>query len=152
MNPELMKLARRSTGVRCPTCDHNVKVYHRNFNSGMARTLLYIYLEARRSNNEWLNVLHYCTEEYDYVAGEIGKLIWWGLVEKHSDKADDGNSNGMYRMTRKGAQFVKGKITIPEYATEYMSKVLKFDGREIAIYQAFDNNFDYNELMREAAA
>lgn len=149
MNPELMKLARRSKGVRCPSCNHNVKVYKRNFNSGMAKALIYLYLEARRTNNKWLKFGRYL-KQYQWPA-DYAKLVWWGLVEKHSGKAKDGNSNGLYRITRKGARFAKRQITVPKYAIEYMSKVEKFEGIEIDIVDAAGDEFDYNELMRRPA-
>ena len=150
-----MKLAQRRNGVRCPYCDKFAKVYRRRFNTGMAYTLIQIYRKAKKTNNEWLHVGHFLHEECDVAVGrDYGKLIWWGLLEKHPGESDDGNSNGLYRMTRKGSQFVKGQITVPNYAIEYMSHVKEFDGSEIDIRHALwtkDNKFDYNELMRTAA-
>ena len=154
MNPELLKLAHQKDGVRCPCCDKFVKVYKRKFNTGMAYVLIQIYRKAKKTDNEWLHVGHFLRKECDLWPSDYSKCVWWGLLEKHPGESDDGNSNGLYRMTRKGSQFVKGRITIPEYAIEYMSKVEKFDGPEIDIRQALwtkDNKFDYNELMRTPA-
>ena len=150
MNEELMRQARTSAGATCPSCNKFVKVYTRKLNSGMARTLIHIYRQARKTNNEWLDVLHHCTN-IGFVAGEVGKLVWWGLLQKHTGKAKDGNSNGLYRMTRKGSMFVKQRITVPSYAVEYMSKVEKFEGDDTDIIQALDNEFNYRELMGENA-
>jgi len=152
MNSDLMLLASRSEGTRCPCCDKFVKIYRRKFNSGMALTLIHIYQAARKTNNEWLNVAHHMLDKIpNWIPYDYGKLVWWDLLKKHPGKTDDGNSKGLYRITRKGAQFVKKQIKIRSHAIEYMSNVQDFDGDQISIEQALGKKFNYNELMQENA-
>ena len=144
----LMRQARTSAGATCPSCNKHVKVYHRKFNSGMAYTLINVYRQARKTNNEWLHVGHFLRKECDVWPSDYAKIVWWSLMQKHPGKKKDGNSSGLYRMTRKGSMFVKGRITIPSHANEYMSEVESFDGDEINIVEALGKKFDYDELMR----
>jgi len=151
---ELMVLASTPGGTHCPCCKKFVKVYCRKFNSGMAYALIQIYQQARKTNNEWLNVGKFLIEECEVWPSDYGKLVWWGLLEKHSGKAEDGNSNALYRMTRKGSMFVKRRIKVLSHAVEYMSEVQRFEGKEISIVEALEygNKFKYDELMHTAPA
>ena len=147
MNIELLERARQSNGATCPTCNKHVQVYTRKLNSNMARALLLMYREARKNNNEWCRVGHLIVGEHTWPSG-YPKLVWWGSAEKHPGKSDDGNSNGMYRLTKKGALFAKNKTKVSSHAVEYMSVVEEFVGDEINIIDALGKKFDYNELMQ----
>ena len=129
-------------GTNCPCCKKFVKVYHRKFNSGMAMTMIYTYPWFRSHPLEWLNILNWCAKTHGYVAGEIGKLIWWGMLEK--------NDAGRYRMTADGFTFVQGRLRVRSHVNEYMSAVQSFDGDSIDIRAALGRKFNYRELMQKA--
>jgi len=140
----------RVKSAHCPCCDKHVKVYRRKFNSGMAVTMIYTYPVFRRYPGRYLDVLHYCTTTHEgYVPGEVGKLCWWGLMErKPEDPKTGAKTTGLYRMTDKGLLFTERKIQIPGHAVEYMSNVESFSDDEIDIVQALGKHFNYHELMR----
>jgi len=145
-------LAARTKAIRCPCCDKNVKVYRRKFNSGMALTMIYTYPLFNQYSGKFLDVLHYCAKYHNYIAGEIGKLVWWGLMERQSVESETGGKgSGKYRMTPKGFQFTLNKRTVPSHAIEYLSNVESFVGDEITIEQALGRHFNYRELMRGPA-
>ena len=147
---ELLERADKTGGLRCPSCHKHVQVYTRQIYSGMARLLILIYVEAVKTNNDWVNIGHFMARMFpaEKRNSDYGKLVWWGLLKKAPGKSKDGNSNGLFRMTRKGSNFVKGNITVPKYAVEYMSNVSHFKGGQITIFDALGEAFNYDELMR----
>jgi len=139
-------------GTHCRCCTKSVNVYHRKFNSGMALTMIYTYPWFRSHPQEWLGVLKFCATRHNYVAGEIGKLLWWGLMEKNKCAKPQQGARvaGLYRMTEKGFAFVQGRKRIQSHVWEYLSEVQSFDGDTICIRDALNRKFDYRELMRAA--
>ena len=80
---------------------------------------------------------------------EYSKLKHWGLIEEANGKLDDGNSNGFWRITPRGREFVMG-LRIPRYIYLYDGKLLEVsEGETIDIRTALGDKFNYEELMSQ---
>jgi hypothetical protein len=88
--------------------------------------------------------------KFGKLGGEMAKLRYWRLLEEYAGLRDDGSHTGQWRVTRKGAVFVKSLIKVPKYALIYRGKLQGFGGDEIDIEDALNNKFNYTELMDNA--
>lgn len=128
-------------GVECPACQQHVKVYRRKVNAGMARSLIAMYTVG---GTDWIHV----PTQIGARSREEGKLAYWGLVTDEKGRRPDGGRSGYWRVTARGAAFVRCQMSIPKYARVYNGRVLGFDTTEmVTIKDALGDKFDYAELM-----
>ena len=81
--------------------------------------------------------------------GDFPKAVHWGLLEKQKGERDDGsNRMGWYHITRKGMDFVQGKITIPKWVKLYNNEVVGFAEDHVTIKEALGTKFNYNEMIK----
>jgi hypothetical protein len=129
----------RHDGITCPTCDQYAKVYRRNINSGMARSLILLYRQGP-------GFVHVPTA-IGARSREEGKLAYWGLAEEEHVVREDGGRAGWWRITSLGVQFVLGRVSVQKYALVYNGRVLEHDGPPWTIRDALGKRFNYAELM-----
>lgn len=127
-------------GTVCPACTQTVKVYRRKVNSGMARSLIAMYVIDAYG---WIHL----PSQIGARSREEGKLAYWGLVEESPDPREDGGRAGWWRLTAAGRAFVQQQKAIPEYARVYNGRVLGFDGAMVSIVDALGTKFNYDDLM-----
>jgi len=133
--------ARLEKGAHCPCCAQFAKVYRRRINSGMARSLIMMYLRGKR---EWI----YIPTAISAKSREEGKLVYWGLIEESSQLREDGGRAGWWRVTEKGETFIHRRIKVPKYAFVYDAKLLHLDdGEMVDIEDCLGVYFDLSELM-----
>lgn len=138
----------RREGVECPCCKQFAKTYKRKLNSGMARTLVVCYPMFRDHPGRYLDVVNYCATKHNFVAGDHGKLVAWGLLEKRPGPRKDGSSrNSHYRLTPLGAEFVLNRQRVPKYFYFYNGQALDHSNKTISITEALGAHFNYEELM-----
>ena len=130
-------------GVRCPACHQFAKVYKRKINSGMARSLIRMYLAGGADKLEYIHV----PTAVGSRSREEGKLRYWGLVEEELEKRPDGGRAGYWRVTPSGELFVKGLMTVYSHARIYDGRCLGLTGPQVSILDALGDKFDYAELM-----
>lgn len=130
------------TGERCPCCEQYAKVYRRQINTGMARSLIAMYLHGPQG--QWVHV----PTQVGARSREEGKLRYWGLVEEQHDQRGDGGRAGYWRLTDNGRRWVTGQTTVPKFVAVYNNKVLQSYGTPISITDALGTKFNYTELMR----
>ena len=130
------------TGARCPCCNGYAKVYRRQINSGMARSLIAMYLHGPQG--QWVHL----PTQVGARSREEGKLRYWGLVEEQVDvQRADGGRAGYWRITDAGRAWVTGQSTVPKFAAVYNNAVLRRYGDEITITDALGSKFNYSDLM-----
>ncbi len=130
-------------GIQCPCCEQKVKLYRRQINSGMARSLIAIYLHGPAG--EWVHV----PTSVGARSREEGKLRYWGLVEERMEVARaDGGRAGYWRITDAGRAWVTGQSTVPKYVTVYNNTVYAIYGPPVGVADALGTSFDYTDLMR----
>lgn len=140
-------------GVSCPCCKQLVKLYRRNLNSGMAWTLIQVYLETKRSIADrvipalmWIHVKDFLRANAMHNGHDWTLLQHWGLLEER--KTDSGLPNsGRWRITDNGNRFVEMKLTVPKYLNFYNSKVWGGSDKMINIKQALGTKFNYQDLI-----
>lgn len=125
----------------CPCCDQMVKLYKRRINKSMATDLIRLHQYGKGG---YMHV-------EDFVAPrstrEVSKLKLWDLVETMPNDNPDKKSTGMYRITKKGEDFVEGKVMVRTYVQMYNNKFYGFDGGMVTISDALKEKFSYSELM-----
>ena len=133
---------RVTAGARCPCCNQYAKVYRRQINSGMARSLIAMYLHGPQG--QWVHL----PTQVGARSREEGKLRYWGLVEEQVEvQRDDGGRVGYWRLTASGTRWVTGQSTVPKFCTVYNNTVLATYGAQITISDALGDRFNYSELM-----
>lgn len=137
-------------GTICPCCEQFVKVYYRTINSTMAHQLIYAY-HTLADPAQWFHARTVVMGSAS--AGDFSKLEYWGLIQRqHHNAGDDGKkASGLWRITPKGIEFLKGRIAVPKYAVVYNAKVIGHEGEETTCRDALGTKFDYNELMGRTA-
>jgi len=131
----------RDEGIHCPGCGQLAKVYHRRINSGMARSLIAMY---RKAGTDFLHL----PTAISARSREEGRLRWWGLVEEATEPRPDGGRAGWWRVTDKGASFIKGHVAVRERALIYDNTLLGLEGPWVTIHDALGNKFNLNDLMK----
>lgn len=129
-------------GTRCPCCNQFAKAYRRQINSGMARSLIAMYLHG--PSGEWIHV----PTRIGARSREEGKLRYWGLVEEQVEVLrNDGGRAGYWRVTDAGRRWVTGQSTVPKYVTVYNNTVYASYGDPVSVTDTLGTKFDYSELM-----
>lgn len=137
---------RVGSGARCPCCNQYAKVYRRQINSGMARSLIAMYLHGPQG--QWVHL----PTQVGARSREEGKLRYWGLVEEQVEvQRQDGGRAGYWRLTDAGRAWVTGQITVPKFVAVYNNTVLRSYGDPINVSDALGSKFNYTELMRPSA-
>lgn len=142
-------LADREVGTYCSCCFSFCKMYKRKLNVSMSVVLIYL--------NKYPKDVYIFVEKMIADKGlphsfraDFHKLVFWKMIEGKEGKLDDGNpDNGLYRITEKGRCFVRGEISVPEYALIYHDKCEWFSEKLIFIREALKNKFNYDELMHQ---
>jgi hypothetical protein len=135
-------------GHKCPVCTQLAKVYRRKINSGMARSLIEMYRVGREGDVAGVQGWVHVPTQIGARSREEGKLAYWGLVEEEAEiKREDGGRAGYWRVTARGAQFVRNLIQVPKYARVYDGRCLGLTGPDVSIHDALGTKFNYDELM-----
>lgn len=131
---------------KCPLCTQNVHIYDkRQVHSTIARALCLMY---RAGGTDWVHVP-------TIVSGscELGKARYWGLVEEEQQLRPDGGRAGWWRLTDKGASFVRGDITIAKYVRVYDGKQYGPPyGDQVSIQDCLGTKFHLGELLGRVGA
>ena len=128
------------TGTECPCCGKYVKAYKRKLNAGMARALIIIY--KLTNNGSSIHVQSKFTElGLRATTMDYGYLEKWSLIEQKG-------SNGYWRITQRGKEFVEDDIDLPDHCLVYNSKVYKWSQNHINIETALTEEFDLEEIMK----
>jgi hypothetical protein len=85
---------------------------------------------------------------------EVGRLAYWGLVERQENTDTDKRSSGVWRATSEGIAFVLHGSEVPSHAFCSVpgQKILGFEDDTITIHEALTNKFSYQELMQAAGS
>jgi len=138
---------RLDDGVRCPCCDQYARRYRRNFNSTMARSLLWLVKSwLHREDGKWIDVPRNAPR-WLVRSNQLPTVRWWGLVERPPSDDPKRKHSGLWQPTPSGVAFAQGTLLIPAKAVTYRGIVEGFEGQEITVKQALGKHFDYAEIM-----
>ncbi len=104
--------------VECPCCKGLVTKYKRTLNTGQAYFLYELFKAYRRTGEVWhrFNDIQAVVEElHNRRCTDYTKLKDFGMIKSKGTTRGDGNSAGYFAVTQRGAMFLEGKLSIPEY-------------------------------------
>lgn len=138
-------------GCECPVCGQFVKVYARTITSTMARQLIYAW--HMYGDGQLFHVKHLVMGMSG--VGDFPKLEHWGMISQQWHQVgDEGKrTSGLWRITDRGAEFLKGELAVPKYVFLYNAiKRGESVDETITIRDAPGKKFNYVELMAPARA
>jgi len=130
-------------GTTCRCCGQRVQLYRRKLNSGMARALIVMY---RAHGLEWQDKT-VTLSGVGAAARDEPLLRFWGLLEEDTRTREDGGRAGWWRVTEKGAAFIRQGTRVPKYAKTFNSQCYGLEGESITIRDALGDRFDLEELL-----
>lgn len=131
-------------GCTCPSCGQFVKLYKRKLNSSMARALIILFNLSK--TQEWIHSRE-ITKNVN-ITGDFAKMAYWKLIEeKKKEGGEDKRTSGIWKITERGRQFVRGQIRIPAYVFIYNAKLQGFSDDTATIRDCLGKKFSYSELM-----
>jgi len=128
-------------GIGCPCCNQFVKMYKRKLGSAQSRALIIVY----NNPSEWMHVSD--INKQINIAGDFAKLQHWGLIVQKPNKNIMKKSSGLWKLTKKGNDFIVGGITIPSHIHILNNEVMGFSDTHTSIIESLGKHFDYKELM-----
>jgi len=140
-------------GVTCPCCKQYAKLYTRKLNSGMARALIKLAIVQQRISPNLIERYNVFVDvsKIRLRGGDYAKLRWWKLIEQkilREDEKEEKRDSGKWRVTRRGFDFVEGKISVSREVMIYNNQNFGFSNDEIKIQNALSSKFNYSELMK----
>jgi Zn ribbon nucleic-acid-binding protein len=141
------------TGVSCPCCGQFAKLYKRQIHSTMALALISFYRMANGKTEGYFHIKQLLESTrismHRLAGGDFAKLSIWGLIEeKQKSDSGHGRTSGFWQLTQKGADFVRGVATVPQYVFLYNDSIKGWSENVVSISECLNNKFDYNDLMR----
>jgi hypothetical protein len=136
-------LERVEHGHKCPLCTQFTKIYRRKVNAAMARALILMWREGDLGRRLYVHVPSIDPTR----GGDVAKMAFWGLIEEERAVRADGGRAGFWRVTRRGEDWIQGKVTIPKYARVYDNRLLSISGPATSINDALGDFFRLDDLM-----
>jgi hypothetical protein len=121
----------------CPVCDRQAKRYKRKLHTEMALFLVKL-RRLSTPNGRWVEVREIISA-VPKASTDGSYLRLWGLLEK--------KGVGLYRVTRDGALFVDGQLSVEKYAHTFNGEAEKFSGPFISIDDALGDKFSVSQLL-----
>lgn len=128
---------------KCPHCGANMKIWRQRLTPGLAYVLIKFRQTVISRNINKVNPaknMNLTKTEYN----NFQKLRYHALIAKHDNK-------GYWLLTRRGNQFVKGKVAIPESVYTFRNKIVKKSEGFVTIEQVigstpyWDDNFEFEQ-------
>ena len=129
-------------GGHCPCCNRWGKIYPRQFNSSMARALIWLV----GTSQEWTDVPN-TAPKWLTRTNQLPTVRWWGLAVGRESEDPAIKDSGMWRPTQRGIDFARGRVSVPKKVYTYNAEVLRFGKEHIRIAEAFKTRFDYEQVM-----
>lgn len=139
-------------GVICPCCTQIAALRKRNLHSAMAAALVLFYRHQFSGGPEWIHGEDFL-KNYQGISstlrGDFAKLRFWHLLERYEGPRGRGRPrNGCYRVTRTGALFVNGGVTVPQFLWTFNNRAYPdASAPQISIRDALATDFNYQELI-----
>lgn len=130
-------LKRLDTGVTCPCCKRFARIYYRDIHSTMAKSIVSLYvLQKDNPTRADFHIKEISkVTRFFHNASDVGKLAAWDIVKK-------GEATGTWAISKKGLDWVEGKITVPKSVIMYEGEVLGFKGDSVQVEDCLKEKFD----------
>lgn len=137
-------------GVICPCCENLVKVRKETMIARIAKAmvLMYKYTMERKPEDGWIHLSSVFLKEYrqDSYGLSTTKAKYFGLIEPKRN-LNGSKVNGVWRLTDRGKEFVKGKITVPKSVIIFRDEIYGYSEKVFRIEDAFGEMFSLDEVM-----
>ena len=144
---EMLSKAHSKHGAHCPCCERFIKLYRRPLSASMARYLI-VLAKKSGTGNPWLHVETDFRDVSIPSRGDYAKLRYWGLIEPKPGVSERGTrTNGYWRITDKGRDFVAGNALVPSHVFLLNNRLVGFSDKSVTIRDALGSAFSYDELM-----
>lgn len=139
-------------GTKCPCCKQFVKIYKRQIYKTMALGLIELYRQGGVKDFVHITTLLNNPEiAARGLGGDFSKLALWGLIEEKENSETKKRTSGLWRLTEKGINFIKGKSSVPKYVFIYNGKLAEKSAEHVSIRDVLGKEFDYTSLIQENA-
>lgn len=137
-------------GGNCPVCERWGKVYSRNINRTMARSLQWLYDAQQKASDlrTWIDVPN-TAPKHVLRTNQLATLRWWGLIERKPEDLEDKTQKhtGLWRITLRGMDFVEGKIRVPKTVKTYNAEPVGYGKELVSFTDVHEIEFDYDAVM-----
>lgn len=139
----LMEAARRPGGAICPITGRFTKIGDRAFNTAMAAALRYF--GENTAPGEYL--LTSKLPVSILASKQHTTMKYWGFLEPpERTRSTKGGSVGLWRITEKGRQFLRGDIKVPLKVVSFNGKLERLHGPDVSIFEITEG-FDYEKFI-----
>lgn len=137
-------------GKTCPTCGQYIKLYPRLIHYTMARCLILL-AKFQNGKDVFIHLPSETTKRgINYSNTSFALARYWGLIVQQENDNKTKRCSGMWKITKKGLDFIDDKIRLPKYIYLYNNELYNYTdlkNRTVNIKEALKNKFDYSELM-----
>ena len=131
-------------GGKCPVCDRWGKVYKRNINNTMARSLLWLCSASK--DGDWVDVPK-TAPRWLVSSNQLPTLKWWGLIDRKEQVDETKKFSGFWKPTQLGIDFVYNAKEIPKSVFTYNNNVEGFSSELVAINDCLQEHFNYQDVL-----
>jgi hypothetical protein len=134
----------KGRGGTCPCCDRWGKIYSRNINNTMVKSLFW--LNAKDTGDNWVDVPN-TAPSWLLRSNQLPTLRWWGFVERATKVDKLKKFSGLWKITSKGKGFISSCDKAPKFVFTYNGEVVGFSDEQVLAWDCMDEVFDYNQVM-----
>jgi len=139
-------------GGHCVVCSRWGKVYGRNINRTMAKSLAWLKAACDEvGGDRWVEVARKAPR-WMVRSNQLSTLKSWGLVERLTSDEGKVKHSGIWRVTGLGVAFVEGRIAVPYKVYTYNDMVHDVSDDTVTFAECFEDTFDYQATMNEIYA
>lgn len=138
------------TPCKCPTCGASLKKYWHRISRGTTIGLIKAYNTVKEKNENKFNLTRDLIGENKLT---ISEQVNWSILRFHGlvakVKQNGKPIGGYWLITKRGADYLSGKIQIPRRVETWRNHVVDHDTRLVGImdvmkeYPVFEQDFDY---------
>ena len=133
----------------CPACRRSVKSYSIQICRADVDVLMELYTISRCTRKEWVNV----NQKIKPTSRSYSSSRRWGLIEKYEINPNNMTSamrrnRGRWRLTKKGQDFLMGKISIPKVLIMYDQNIKRIDDSVwVTVFDCYQEKFNFAEVF-----
>jgi len=139
----------RAQQIKCPLCIQTIKANRFTITHRAVKFLMTAGKMSKKGDNEY-NYFNYeevrlkCKELFDVNFTSYGLLTKspWDFIIANVDSNDKTKRDGMFKLTSKGYNFLRGKISVPETLWILKNQVIKQSSKQVNVATAKKINFN----------
>lgn len=133
-------------GGYCPCCDRWGKISA--FTITETHALALLWLSRQETVDGWVDVPP-IAPQWMLRGKNYQTMAKWDLIRKGSRTNLATKSDGMWQVTQRGWDFIRGDISVPAKAYIYNNSVEGWSDEEVYFRNCFGKKFDYDRVMSD---